>query len=86
MQPSPASAPTARPTHVRHAVLGLTFAAYMITYMDRILLSSAAPSIRSELGLSLVAWGLIIASYRWGYALFQIPGSALGDRIGPRRG
>ena len=27
----------------------------------------------------------IIASFRWGYALFQIPGGWLGDRIGPRR-
>ena len=28
-------APRQRPTHVRHIVLGLTVAAYMITYMDR---------------------------------------------------
>ena len=29
--------------------------------------------------------GWILASFRWGYALFQIPGGWLGDRIGPRR-
>src|SRR5579871_5961061 len=75
----------ARPTSVRYRVLGMTVAVYMITYMDRVLLSNAAPSIRAELGLSLVAWGWIMASFRWGYALFQIPGSSLGDRIGPRR-
>lgn len=74
-----------RPTTVRYRVLGMTVAVYMITYMDRVVLSNAAPSIRSELGLSLVAWGWIMASFRWGYALFQIPGSSLGDRIGPRR-
>jgi sugar phosphate permease len=27
----------------------------------------------------------IISAFRWGYALFQIPGGWLGDRIGPRR-
>jgi sugar phosphate permease len=29
--------------------------------------------------------GWILSSFRWGYALFQIPGGWLGDRIGPRR-
>ena len=35
-----------RPTRVRHAVLWLTVAAYMITYMDRVVISTAAPSIQ----------------------------------------
>jgi len=80
---SPSSA--SRPTRVRYRVLGMTVAVYMITYMDRVVISNAAPSIRSELGLSLVAMGWILASFRWSYALFQIPGGWLGDRIGPRR-
>jgi len=63
----------------------MTVAVYMITYMDRVVISNAAPSIRSELGLSLVAMSWIMASFRWSYALFQIPGGWLGDRIGPRR-
>jgi MFS transporter, ACS family, glucarate transporter len=77
--------PSSRPTRVRYGVLGMTVAVYMITYMDRVVISNAAPSIRSELGLSLVAMGWILASFRWSYALFQIPGGWLGDRIGPRR-
>lgn len=75
----------ARPTRTRHVVLGLTVAVYMITYMDRVVISSTAPSIRSELGLDMLTMGWILASFRWGYALFQIPGGWLGDRIGPRR-
>ena len=63
----------------------MTVAVYMITYMDRVVISNAGPSIRSELGISLVAFGWILASFRWSYALFQIPGGSLGDRIGPRR-
>jgi MFS transporter, ACS family, glucarate transporter len=77
--------PALRPTRVRYRVLGMTIAVYMITYMDRVVISNAAPSIRAELGLSLVAMGWILASFRWSYALFQIPGGWLGDRIGPRR-
>jgi sugar phosphate permease len=75
----------ARPTAVRHIVLALTVAAYMITYMDRVVISSAVPVIRKELGFSMVTMGWILGAYGWGYALFQIPGGWLGDRIGPRR-
>lgn len=73
-----------RPTRVRHAVLWLTVTAYMITYMDRVVISSAVPMIQKEFGFSLVTIGWILSSFRWGYALFQIPGGWLGDRIGPR--
>ncbi len=76
---------TARPTHARHVVLALVVAAYMITYMDRVNLAAAVPVIQRELGFSMITVGWIFASFRWGYALFQIPGGWLGDRIGGRR-
>jgi sugar phosphate permease len=84
---TPASSPAAgiQPTHVRYAVLGMTVAAYMITYMDRVVVSSSAPSMQHELGLSMVTMGWIMASFRWGYSLFQIPGGWFGDKVGPRR-
>jgi MFS transporter, ACS family, glucarate transporter len=75
----------ARPTRVRYIVLGLTIAAYMITYIDRTVISSAVPSIQKEFGFSIVTMGWILSSFQWAYALFQIPGGWLGDRIGPRR-
>jgi len=75
----------AHPTRTRHVVLALTVAAYMITYMDRVNIASTVPVIQKELGLSMVTMGWILSSFRWGYALFQIPGGWLGDRIGPRR-
>ncbi len=83
MHPAPGS--SVRPTRVRHIVLGITVAVYMITYMDRVIISTALPVMRKELGFSLVTAGWILASFRWAYALFQIPGGWLGDRIGPRR-
>ncbi len=73
------------PTHVRYIVLGLTIGAYMITYIDRVVISSAVPSIQKEFGFSIVTMGWILSSFQWAYALFQIPGGWLGDRIGPRR-
>jgi MFS transporter, ACS family, glucarate transporter len=73
------------PTRIRHAVLWLTVAAYMITYIDRVVISAAVPSIQEEFGFSLVTMGWILGAYQLSYALFQIPGGWLGDRFGPRR-
>jgi len=72
------------PTHIRYIVLALTVAVYLITYLDRTLLSAAAPSIQKEMGFSIQTLGWILASYQIGYSLFQIPGGWLGDRLGPR--
>lgn len=72
------------PTRVRYIILLLTVAAYFITYLDRTLLSAAAPSIQKELGFSIQTLGWVLASYQIGYSLFQIPGGWLGDRFGPR--
>jgi MFS family permease len=53
--------------------------------MDRVVISTAVPSIQKEFGFSIVTMGWILGSFQWAYALFQIPGGWLGDRIGPRR-
>jgi len=66
-------------------VLALIVAAYMITYMDRVNIASAVPVIQKDMGFSMITIGWIFASFRWGYAFFQIPGGWLGDRIGGRR-
>ena len=76
---------SAAPTRVRHVVLWLTVAVYMITYMDRVAISTAVPSIQKEFGFSLVTMGWILGAFQLSYAIFQIPGGWLGDRFGPRR-
>jgi len=78
-------AAAARPTHTRHVVLALIVGAYMITYMDRVNIASAVPVIQKDMGFSMITIGWIFASFRWGYAFFQIRGGWLGDRIGGRR-
>jgi sugar phosphate permease len=83
MPPAPVETP--RPTHIRHVVLGLTVAAYMITYMDRQILAVSRPVIMRDLGISLGTMGSITFAFRIAYALFQIPGGWLGDRFGARR-
>lgn len=75
---------SARPTRARHVVLWMTVAVYMITYMDRVVLSATTPDIMKELGFDLATMGGIVAAFRWSYALFQVPGGLLGDKLGPR--
>lgn len=53
--------------------------------MDRVVISTAVPSIQKEFGFSIVTMGWILGSFQWAYALFQIPGGWFGDRVGPRR-
>jgi sugar phosphate permease len=50
-----------------------------------VVISSAVPSIRKELGFDMVTMSWILVAFNWAYAVFQIPGGWLGDRIGPRR-
>jgi sugar phosphate permease len=58
---------------------------YLITYIDRVNLSTAAPLIRKEFGLSQTQLGIAFSAFGYPYALFQIIGGALGDHFGARR-
>src|SRR5439155_26973040 len=57
----------------------------IITYVHRVCISQAAPFLKEELGLSAGQMGLVFSAFAWAYALFEIPGGWLGDRIGPRK-
>jgi MFS family permease len=57
----------------------------VVTYIDRVCISIAAPFIRSDLHLSSVRMGYVFAAFGWAYALFEIPGGFLGDLMGARR-
>lgn len=81
----PVTTSAVRPTRVRHMVLWVTVLAYMITYMDRVVMSTALPSIQEEFGLSKQSLSWVTGAFRWGYALFQIPGGWFGDLVGPRK-
>jgi sugar phosphate permease len=65
-------------------VLILLCLMYMITYIDRVNISTAAGVFREELKLSATDYGKIFAAFGYTYALFQIVGGWIGDRFGPR--
>jgi ACS family glucarate transporter-like MFS transporter len=74
-----------RPTHVRYLVIVFAVALAVITYIDRVCISQAAPAITHDLSLTTVQMGYTFAAFGWAYALFEIPGGFLGDWMGPRK-
>jgi len=73
-----------RPTTTQ-VVLGLLCVMYLITYVDRVNIATAGPSIKSELALSNTQLGLVFSAFAYPYLLFQVFGGWVGDRFGPRR-
>ncbi len=65
-------------------VLALLCAMYFILYVDRVNISTAAPLIQADLGISNVELGLAFSGFAYPYALFQLFGGWIGDRVGPR--
>ncbi len=74
----------ARPSVGRWYVLLLISVMYLITYLDRVNISTAAPLISKEFGFDKVTMGFIFSAFVWAYAAFQVPGGWLSDRFGAR--
>ncbi len=68
----------------RHWVLVLLFFLSVITYVDRVCISVAGPTMQQELGLTPTMWGWVVGAFTISYALFEIPTGAMGDRYGSR--
>ena len=75
----------ARPTRVRYWVIVFAVTLSVITYIDRVCISQAAPIMSKDLGFSTKQMGWAFSVFFWAYALFEIPSGWLGDRIGARR-
>jgi len=74
----------ARPSRVRLLILALLTLGTLINYLDRTVISVAAPLMTKELGLDAVTLGIVFSAFSWTYAAAQIPGGILLDRIGVR--
>jgi len=73
-----------RPSMGRWYVLLLISLMYLITYLDRVNISAAAPVISKEFNFDKLTMAAIFSAFVWAYALFQVPGGWLADRYGPR--
>ncbi len=74
----------------RGMVVVLLCIMYFISYFDRTNIATAGPSMQASvakggLGLSPFEFGLATSVFAIGYAVFQVLGGRIGERLGPRR-
>jgi MFS transporter, ACS family, glucarate transporter len=69
----------------RYQVLLILSLLSMITFLDRIAISSASSNIMEDLHLSTVQWGWILGMFTLAYASFEIPTGFLGDKLGGKK-
>ncbi len=70
----------------RYLVVIVLFILVMITHIDRVCISASKEFIAGQLHLSDAAMGVIFSAWALGYAINQIPGGWLMDKVGPRTG
>jgi sugar phosphate permease len=69
----------------RYFILILLTLLSVITYLDRLCIAVAGPSMQQDLGLSPEQWGWVMGAFALTYALFEIPSGAWGDSFGRKK-
>ena len=65
-------------------VLALLCLLYLILFVNRVNIATAAPLMKADLRLSNTQLGLVFSAFAIPYALFQLIGGWIGDKFGPR--
>ncbi len=71
-------------SNVRWKLIAWLFAISAVAYLDRVNISIAGQFMAREFHLSNQQLGSVFSAFVIGYALFQVPGGWLADRLGPR--
>ena len=74
-----------RPTRTRFQASGFLFLLAAVTYLDRICISTLAPDISRDLGLSKLQMSFVFSAFAVAYAGFEIISAWWGEKIGARR-
>jgi MFS family permease len=72
-------------TRARITLLWFAFLLAVVTYLDRVCISAAAPFIIDEMHLTTSQMARVLSAFALSYALFEIPSGWLADVIGPRK-
>src|SRR6516164_2144602 len=78
------SAVQAEGSHYRWVVLTVVWAAFLLSYVDRIAWSSVAAPVGHSLGLSVSMLGAFVTAFYVGYVLANIAGGIMTDVLGGR--
>jgi sugar phosphate permease len=66
----------------RYTVLFLLFTAWVVSYIDRMVMAASIPYIAKDFHLSPVQMGMMMSAFFLGYSLLQVPGGILADKLG----
>ena len=61
------------------------FTLALVTYLDRVCISAAAPFMMADLGLSILQMSFVFSAFTLAYSIFEVPTGWMGDVWGPRR-
>ena len=64
---------------------GLLLPVTFVMSMDRTAMTVVAPVIARQFDFSVTQLSIVLTSFWWAYALFQVPGGLLTRRFGPRK-
>ena len=81
----PGPAANVSSSRARITLLWFGFLLAVITYLDRVCISAAAPYITDELHLTNVQMAKVLSAFALAYAVFEVPSGWLADTIGPRK-
>lgn len=69
----------------RYTVLSVLSVSWVVSFMDRAVMSVTIPSIAAEFALSPLQMGGVMSAFFAAYSISQIPGGLLSDKFGVRR-
>jgi MFS transporter, ACS family, glucarate transporter len=74
-----------KPTRTRFKASGFLLLLAAVTYLDRVSISTLAPRISQDLGLSKLEMSFVFSAFAVAYAAFEIVSAWWGEKIGARR-
>lgn len=73
------------PAFSRYGITAVLFLGWFVSYFDRFLINMALPFIGKEYHINEATQGWVLSVFFIGYALIQLPGGWLSDKIGSRK-
>jgi MFS transporter, ACS family, tartrate transporter len=73
---------TMRKVYLR--LLPFAVLSYVLAYIDRINVSFAGLTMRSDLDMSAATFGFAVGMFYWGYFIFEVPSNVILEKVGAR--
>src|SRR6202521_5671770 len=73
---------TMRKVYLR--LLPFAILSYVLDYVDRINVSFAGVTMRSDLGISAATFGFAVGMFYWGDSIFEVPSNVILEKVGAR--